>query len=113
VFNPVIPVDFMGKICGTDVHKDSVFACIPNAQGEKILEQRFGTLTGELTKLRDIMVKRGCGQAAMESTSIYRIPVWRVLELDLPLTLASPYFIKQLPGRKSDVKDAHRIAQCL
>jgi transposase len=49
----------------------------------------------------------------MESTSIYWLPVWRVLETDFELKLVNPYFIRQLPGRKSDVKDAHWIAVVL
>ncbi len=49
----------------------------------------------------------------MESTSIYWMPVWRVLEPYFSLKLVNPYFIKQLPGKKSDVKDAEWIATCL
>jgi hypothetical protein len=65
VFNPVIPVNFMEKVCAPDAHKDSVFACIPGAKREKqFLEQRFGPPTGELTKLRDIMIACGCSRAA-------------------------------------------------
>ncbi len=48
----------------------------------------------------------------MESTSVYWIPIWRVLEPYFHLKLANPYFIKQLPGRKSDVKDAQWVAEC-
>jgi transposase len=103
----------MDRYCGLDVHKGSVFACILDAQGKKILENRYTTLTSGLTNLRDQLVEHGCGKVAMESTSIYWIPVWRVLQSDFSLKLANPYFIKQLPGRKSDVKDAHWIAQCL
>jgi len=103
----------MDRFCGLDVHKDSVFACILDAQGKKILEKRYGTLTSDLTQLRDTLVEHGCGMAAMESTSIYWMPLWRVLQSDFSLKLANPYFIKQLPGRKSDVKDAQWIAQCL
>jgi Transposase. len=95
----------MDRCCGLDIHKDSVFACILGSQGKKVFEQRFGTLTRDLTKLRDIMVDYSCGRATMESTSIYWIPVWRTLQSDFSLKLANPYFIKQLPGRKSDVKD--------
>jgi hypothetical protein len=84
-----------------------------DVQGKKILEKRYGVLTPELTQLRDTLIDYGCGQAAMESTSIYWQPVWRVLRSDFSLKLANPYFIKQLPGRKSDVKDAQWIAQCL
>ena len=103
----------MDKVCGLDVHKDSVFACILNEKGEKILEERYGTLTPDLDKLRDTLVDHGVGRVAMESTSIYWMPVWRVLSSDFSMTLVNPYLIKQLPGRKSDVKDAHWIAQCL
>jgi IS30 family transposase len=35
------------------------------------------------------------------------------MQSDFSLKLANPYFIKQLPGRKSDVKDAHWISQCV
>ena len=41
------------------------------------------------------------------------MPVWRVLENYVSLKLVNPYFIKQLPGKKSDVKDAEWIATCL
>ena len=82
-------------------------------KGEKILEERYGTLTPELDKLREALVKHGTGRVAMESTSIYWMPVWNVLGSDFELTLVNPYLIKQLPGRKTDVKDAYWIAQCL
>jgi len=103
----------MEKACGLDVHKDSVFACILDEQGKKIFEKRFGTLTPNLMALRDTLVEMGCGRVAMESTSIYWMPVWHVLYGDFSLSLANPYFIKQLPGRKSDVRDAQWIAECL
>jgi len=103
----------MEKACGLDVHKDSVFACVLDEEGNKILEKRYGTLTPDLTALRDTLIESGCGRIAMESTSIYWMPIWHVLESDFSLKLANPYFIKQLPGRKSDVKDAQWIAECL
>jgi len=103
----------MEKACGLDVHKDSVFACILDEQGKKIFEKRYTTLTPDLMELRDTLVEKGCGRVAMESTSIYWMPIWHVLYGDFSLTLANPYFIRQLPGRKSDVKDAHWIAECL
>ena len=102
----------MKTVCGLDVHKDSVFCCILCANGEKI-QHKFGVLTGELVTLRNLMVSEGVEECAMESTSIYWIPIWRVLEGSVKLHLANPYFIKQLPGKKSDVKDAEWIATCL
>lgn len=47
----------------------------------------------------------------MESTSIYWLPIWRVLDDIEDLKLVNPYFIKQLPGRMSDVRDAAWIAE--
>ncbi len=99
-------------VCGLDVHKDSVFCCILCADGRKI-QHKFGVLTEELVTLRDLMESEGVEECAMESTSIYWMPIWRVLETSVRLHLVNPYFIKQLPGKKSDVKDAEWIATCL
>ena len=99
----------MNRTCGLDVHKDSIFACILDEKGEIFFEKRYNTLTPSLLSLRDKLVEVGCGRVAMESTSIYWMPVWHVLEDDFELTLANPYFIRQLPSRKSDAKDAQWI----
>ena len=64
----------MRKVCGLDVHKDSVFACILSENGEKIRE-KFGVLTNELDSLRDLLVNHSVSEVAMESTGIYRMPV--------------------------------------
>jgi transposase len=58
------------------------------------------------------MKAHGVTEVTMESTAVYWIPIWRVLEPHFHLKLVNPYFIKQLPGRKSDVKDAQWIAEC-
>lgn len=99
-------------VCGLDVHKDSVFCCILRTDGKKI-QHKFGVLTEELITLRDLMESEGVEECAMESTSIYWMPIWRVLETSVKLHLVNPYFIRQLPGKKSDVKDAEWIATCL
>ena len=95
----------MKNVCGLDVHKDSIFMCIIKENGDKI-EEKFGVLTPELDRLRDLLVYHSVGDIAMESTSIYWIPIWRVLYSDFNIKLVNPYFIKQLPGRKSDEKEA-------
>lgn len=102
----------MRNVCGLDVHKDNVFVCIDKEIGEKI-QFKTGILTNELDALRDRLVENEVGEVAMESTSVYWIPIWRVLESDFKLYLVNPFAIKQLPGRKSDVKDAEWIATCL
>lgn len=102
----------MERFCGLDVHKDSIFMCIITEKGEKI-EEVFGTLTPELERLRDRLVEHHVCHVAMESTSIYWLPVWRILDTDFEVKLVNPYFIRQLPGRKTDVKDAQWIATVL
>ncbi|WP_418788766.1 IS110 family transposase, partial [Leyella stercorea] len=62
--------------------------------------------------LSNLMLHHHVVEVSMESTSVYRIPIWRVLSPHFKLNLANPYFIKQLSGRKSDVKDAQWIAEC-
>lgn len=101
----------MRIVCGLDVHKDSVFACILNENGDKF-ECKFGVLTPQLEELHQLLLTHNVKEVTMESTSIYWHPIWRVLEDIEDLKLVNPYFIKQLPGRKSDVRDAAWIAEC-
>lgn len=102
----------MQNYCGLDVHKGSVFMCIINESGV-VKEQQFSTLTSDLYELRSCLELYNVFQVAMESTSIYWIPLWRVLSDSFDLKLVNPLFIKQLPGRKTDVRDAHWIALVL
>lgn len=101
----------MRIVCGLDVHKDSVFVCILNENGDKF-EAKYGVLTPELEELHKLLLEHGVKEVTMESTSIYWYPIWRILEDIEDLKLVNPYFIKQLPGRKSDVRDAAWIAEC-
>jgi len=102
----------MRQVCGLDVHKDSVFACILNENGV-VFQDKFGVLTTDLERMLSVMMEHGVTEVGMESTSIYWMPVWRVLDPYVEQKLVNPYFIKQLPGKKSDVKDAEWIATCL
>ncbi len=102
----------MRTVCGLDVHKDSIFACILNESGV-LFQEKFGVLTPELESMIGIFKGYDVTEVCMESTSIYWLPVWRILEPYFELKLVNPYFIKQLPGKKSDVKDAEWIATCL
>ena len=101
----------MRAVCGLDVHKDTIYLCILCETGE-IIERVFGVLTFQLRDMRRLMQSCGVSEVTMESTATYWIPVWRVLEPYFQLKLVNPYFIRQLPGRKSDVKDAQWIAEC-
>jgi len=101
------------KVSGLDVHKDTIFCGIYDGKKQrKVLE--FSTFTEDIRNLGNMLQLQGVRKVAMESTSIYWIPVWNILEeMGFELILVNPYLIKQMPGRKSDVKDAQWIATLL
>lgn len=100
-------------VAGLDIHKDSIYLCIMGHDGTIIFEKTYGVLTPDLRQMCQDMVEHGVTEAAMESTAVYWVPVWNELCGSMELKLVNPYFIKQLPGRKSDIKDAQWIAECL
>lgn len=99
----------MKTVCGLDVHKSMILMCILKTNGSKII-QEFSTLTVNVESMRDLMLEHGVEEVGMESTGVYWIPIWRILQGHFELKLINPYFIKQLPGRKTDVKDSEWIA---
>lgn len=102
----------MKAVSGLDVHKDTIFACILQ-KGNPAFIQEYSTLTCGIEALRDDLLSMGVKTVALESTGIYWIPVWKILEAHFQLILVNPYYIKQVPGRKTDVKDAQWIATLL
>lgn len=102
---------------GLDVHQETVVACVifgPLEHRPKKEIKTFGTTTPELLTLADWLEERKCSHVAMESTGIYWKPVWNILETgSFQLILANAQRIKNVPGRKTDVKDAEWIAQLL
>ena len=100
------------KTCGLDVHKDSIFCAIYNGK-EYSTVQEYDTTTPKIRQMGEYLRSEGVARVAMESTSTYWVPVWDILlEMGFELMLVNPFLIKQMPGRKSDVKDAQWIA-CL
>ena len=103
-------------VCGLDVHKDSVFACVRHAEPGGTARQEVravGTSTRQLLELSDWLAAQGVTQVAMESTGVYWKPIWNVLEDRFTVILVNAHHIKQVPGRKTDVKDCQWIAQLL
>lgn len=102
--------------CGLDVHKKSISACLivvnAGAQEEMLLEV-FGTLTDELTRLREWLIEHECPIVALESTGVYWRPVHNILEGYLTVVLVNARHIKNVPGRKTDMVDCQWIAALL
>lgn len=101
---------------GLDVHKRTVVACCITLgeQGQiSTVTQRFGTMTADLLALNDWLQSLNVQQVAMESTGEYWKPVYNLLEANFALLVVNAHHLKQVPGRKTDVKDAQWIAQLL
>jgi len=101
---------------GLDVHKDSVYACVRHLPAGGKLRQEvrcFGTSTRALLELFDWLAAEGVTHVAMESTGVYWKPIWNVLEGRFDVMVVNARHIKQVPGRKTDVKDCQWIAQLL
>ena len=104
------------RVCGQDVHRDSVMACVrmPGAgETRQEIVQKFGTTTEDLLALRDWMKSHGVTHVALEATGVLWKPVYYVLEGEFRVLLVNPAHIKNVPGRKTDVKDSQWIAQLL
>jgi transposase len=104
------------RVCGLDVHKQTVAACVrvPGSKGTREQHvQTFGTTAAELLALRDWLEAHQVTHVAMESTGVYWKPIYYVLEERFTCLLVNAAHVKQVPGRKTDVKDCVWIAQLL
>jgi transposase len=82
-------------------------------EGPKKQVRRFGTMTGDLLELSQCLQQLGVTHVAMESTGVYWKPVWNLLEGQFELLLVNAQHIKQVPGRKTDLRDCEWIADLL
>jgi transposase len=105
------------RCCGLDVHAKTVVACliVPSPAGKPSKEVRTcGTMTEDLIRLRTWLVEAGCSHVAMESTGVYWKPIYNLLEeSELTILVVNAQHIKQVPGRKTDVRDSEWIADLL
>src|SRR5579859_7767598 len=105
------------RCCGVDVHKQFITACliVPGSTGKVTKEvQTFRTMTADLEHFRDWLLAAGCTHVAMESTGVYWKPLYNLLEeTNLTVLVVNAQHIKQVPGRKTDVRDCEWIADLL
>jgi transposase len=104
------------RCAGLDVHKNNVVVCLRCCDRPgKVLEEirTFPTMTADLLALADWLAEHGVTHVAMESTGVYWKPVFNLLEGGVHVLLVNAEHIKQVPGRKTDVKDCQWIAQLL
>jgi transposase len=97
-----------------DVHKQQVTACVRVPGEGRSREQHvaeFPTTVVGLLTLRDWLTAFGVEQVVMEATGVFWKPVWAVLEDEFECLLVNARHVKQVPGRKTDVKDAEWLCQ--
>ena len=105
------------RCAGLDVHKDTVVACV-RIQGTgnraSTTETRsFKTHTAALLELLSWLEQNECTHVVMEATGVYWKPVWHILAGPFELVLANAKHVRNVPGRKTDVKDAEWLANLL
>ncbi len=100
---------------GLDVHKKRIVACCLDGRSTppKRIRRTFGTFFNQLQSLRDWLVTAGVTDVAMESTGVYWMPVYRVLEGHVRIILGNARLMANVPGRKTDESDAEWIAVLL
>jgi transposase len=103
-------------VAGFDIHSRTVAVCLRriDEQGEMTSEVRtFGTMTRDLLSLCDWLTAAGVTHVAMESTGVFWKPIYNILEGQFEILLVNARHVKNVPGRKTDVKDCEWLAQLL
>lgn len=96
---------------GIDVGSRSHWVAV-GAERDAQPVREFGSFTGDVVKMADWLASCGVTTVAMESTGVYWIPVYDVLEArGFEVLLVNAKHVRNVPGRKSDVKDCQWLQQ--
>lgn len=109
-------MDVVFKNCaGLDVHKRMIVACalVSSAAGVQRHVKTCQTTLAGLETLGGWLTSLGVTHVAMESTGVYWKPVFNVLAPLMEVWVVNASHLKQVPGRKTDIKDAEWIAQLM
>jgi transposase len=108
--------NIFARCAGLDVHKESVESCVRRIEPTGRLHQEtrhWATMTRDILVMADWMAAQGVTHVAMESTGVFWKPIYNILEGRFTMLLVNARHLKQVPGRKSDVRDCQWIAQLL
>jgi transposase len=98
---------------GIDVGASSHWVAVPRHASEEPVRE-FGAMTDDLNALADWLIACGVDTVALESTGVYWIPVYEVLERrGLVVWLVDARQMKYVPGRKSDVQDCQWLQKLM
>jgi transposase len=96
---------------GIDIGSAEIFVCVPSDRDEKNV-RKFGTFTEDLRAIGEWLLKCKVDTAAMESTGVYWIPLYDILEgYGIEVYLVEARKMKNVPGRKTDVADCQWIQE--
>ncbi len=107
-------MDVIYKVCcGVDVHKNKLVACL-KIKGKKDVIKEFSGQTEDIKSMANWLKENECENVAMESTASYWKPLVNVFEMTkLEYTIINAKEYKNVPGKKTDVKDSEWIADLL
>jgi transposase len=98
---------------GIDVGASSHWVAVPRHAAEEPVRE-FGPMTDDLNAMADWLLACGVDTVALESTGVYWIPVYEVLEQrGLKVWLVDARQMKYVPGRKSDVQDCQWLQKLM
>jgi len=96
---------------GIDVGSASHYVAIPEGRDTETVRE-FKSFTADLHELANWLSDCGITTVAMESTGVYWIPLFEILEArGFEVYLVNPKHLKNVPGRKSDVVDCQWLQQ--
>lgn len=98
------------NVAGIDLGSRSHWVAGPACQDDKANVEEFGTTTTQLNALADWLEEQGIVSVAMESTSVYWIPIYELLESrGIEVLLVNARHLGNVPGRKTDIIDCQWI----
>ena len=107
---PQLPVLHL-HAAGIDIGAREIYVGVPPGSGERSVRS-FPTFTEDLPALRDWLKECGVTTVAMESTGVYWIPLFQILDASgIEVCLVNARHCKNLPGRKTDVQDCQWLQQ--
>ena len=105
--------DVFPNAAGIDVGASSHWVAVPRTAADEPVRE-FGTMTDDLHAMADWLLACGVDMVALESTGVYWIPVYEILEQrGLTVWLVDARQMKYVPGRKSDVMDCQWLQKLM
>lgn len=98
------------NVAGIDLGSREHYVCCPPTSEGAVNVQHFGTTTPELYRLAEWLKAQGVVSVAMESTGVYWIPLYEILESrGFEVILVNARALSRVPGRKTDMLDCQWI----